>query len=105
MRFFDTGDTAYAETLSALLPTEVDACAICINRGFHNLGPMQAAVIVRDIRPRIVVPCHYDMMVNNVGCPGMFRVALDVLGAKATFTAMRYYEPALFFVGQGRGYR
>jgi L-ascorbate 6-phosphate lactonase len=95
-RFFDTGDTAYAERLSALLPEEVDICAICINGGFHNLIPAQAAAIVKAIRPRVVIPCHYDMMVNNVGSPETFRHALDEIGSDAVFKMLKYYEPWLY---------
>jgi len=94
--FFNTGDTAYAERLSELWPSEVDVCAICINGGFHNLSHMQAASIVHAVRPRAVIPCHYDMMVNNVGSPSMLRVALDLIGSSATFVQMRYYEPWLY---------
>jgi L-ascorbate 6-phosphate lactonase len=96
IRFYNTGDTAYAERLAALLPEDVDICAICINGGFHNLAPMEAAQIVKAIRPRVVVPCHYDMMVNNTGSPDAFRVALDLVGSDATFNLMKYYEPWLY---------
>jgi L-ascorbate 6-phosphate lactonase len=96
IRFYNSGDTAYAERLTPLLPTDVDVCAICINGGFHNLSAMQAAAIVKAIRPRVVVPCHYDMMVNNVGSPEMLRVALDVAGSDAAYVMMKYYEPWLY---------
>jgi len=96
LSFYDTGDTAYAERLSALLPTDVDVCAICINGGYHNLAVPEATEIVRLIRPRVVVPCHYDMMVNNIGSPEMLRVALDKAGSSTHFAQMTYYEPWLY---------
>ncbi len=96
IRFYNTGDTAWAERLAALLPEDVNICAICINGGFHNLGPIQAAQIVKALRPRVVVPCHYDLMVNNVGSPQLFRVALDQAGSDATFVLLKYYEPWLY---------
>jgi L-ascorbate 6-phosphate lactonase len=96
IRFYNTGDTAYAEGLAALLPTNVDVCAICINGGFHNLTHEQAAAIVKAIAPRVVIPCHYDMMVNNVGSPEMFRVALQRADTKAEFAMLRYYEPWVY---------
>ena len=96
IRFFNTGDTAYSDRLAALLPEEVDICTICINGGFHNLAPLEAAAIVKAIRPRVVVPCHYDMMVNNVGSPDMFRAALDLVGSEATFSLLPYYQPWLY---------
>jgi L-ascorbate 6-phosphate lactonase len=94
--FYNTGDTAYAERLGALLPAHVDVCAICINGGFHNLSPMEAARIVKSVRPRVVIPTHYDMMINNVGSPGMLRVAMNVVGSDARFKMMQYYEPWLY---------
>ncbi len=94
--FFNTGDTAYAERLSELWPAEVDVCAICINGGFHNLSHIQAANVLHIVRPRAVIPCHYDMMINNVGSPTMFRIALDLIGAKAAFISMKYYEPWIY---------
>ena len=97
--FYNSGDTAYAERLAALLPADVDICAICINGGFHNLSPVEAASIIHTIRPRVAIPCHYDMMINNVGSPDMLRVAMDLIGSKATFKLMRYYEPWVYQKG------
>lgn len=94
--FYNTGDTAYSERLLTLLPTGVDVCAICINGGFHNLSTQDAASVVKVVRPRVVIPCHYDMMVNNVGSPEMFRVALENNGSDAEFTVLKYYEPWVF---------
>jgi L-ascorbate 6-phosphate lactonase len=94
--FFNTGDTAYSEVLAALLPTDVDICAICVNGGFHNLSACEAARIVQAIRPRVVIPSHYDMMINNIGSPDMLRVAMDLIGSTATFHLMRYFEPWIY---------
>ncbi len=81
--FYNSGDTAYSERLLPLLPSGVDICAICINGGFHNLSAQDAAFVVRTVNPRVVIPCHYDMMVNNIGSPEMFKVALDNLGVES----------------------
>ncbi len=94
--FYNTGDTAWAERLPKLLPANVDICAICINGGFHNLTPIQAAATVKELNPRVAIPCHYDMMINNVGSPEMLRVALDLVGSEAACTILRYYEPWLY---------
>jgi L-ascorbate 6-phosphate lactonase len=94
--FYNTGDTAYAEILGSLLPRDVDICAICINGGFHNLSPSEAASIVQQVNPHIVIPCHYDMLIHNVGSPEMFRVALKMIGSPAQFVMLNYYEPWLY---------
>lgn len=94
--FYDTGDTTYSERLLRLLPSGVDICAICINGGYHNLSAQEAATVVKAVRPRVVIPCHYDMMINNIGSPEMFRVALDNLHSDAEFTLLKYYEPWVY---------
>ena len=90
--FYNTGDTAWFERLPSLLPHGVDVCAVCINGGYGNLGAEQAAALVTAIAPRVAIPSHYDMMVNNVGSPRMFRVALERLGSTAEFHQLPYYE-------------
>jgi L-ascorbate 6-phosphate lactonase len=94
--FYNTGDTTYSERLLRLLPSDVDICAICINGGYHNLSAQEAATVVKAVRPRVVIPCHYDMMINNIGSPEMFRVALDNLNSDAEFTLLKYYEPWVY---------
>lgn len=96
IRFYNTGDTAYAEHLSTLLPHDIDICTICINGGFRNLAAAQAAAIANAIQPRVVIPCHYDMMINNVGSPQMFRTALELAGSTAQFVLLPYYEPWIY---------
>jgi L-ascorbate 6-phosphate lactonase len=94
--FYNTGDTAWTDRLATLLPRDVDICTICINGGYHNLSAEHAARIIEDVRPKIAVPCHYDMMVNNVGLPMMFRAALERTGTSSKFHMLRYYEPWLY---------
>jgi L-ascorbate 6-phosphate lactonase len=94
--FYNSGDTGYCGLLNTLLPQGVDICSICINGGFNNLDAMQAARIVQAIAPKIVVPCHYDMMINNVGDPDTFRTSLKIIGCEVEVKIMDYYKPWLF---------
>jgi len=94
--FYNTGDTGHCELLQSLVPHGVDICAVCINGGFRNLDAMRAAELVKAIEPRVAIPCHYDMMVNNTGNPWMFRSSLDVVGSTARCVIMPYYEPWLY---------
>lgn len=96
IRFYNTGDTAYAEALGGLLPQKVDVCAICINGGFHNLSHADAARLVRIIAPRAVIPTHYDMMPCNLGDPEMFRIALLHEKCNIHFQLMNYDRPYLY---------
>jgi L-ascorbate 6-phosphate lactonase len=94
--FYNSGDTAYCDLFTHLNVFKVDICTICINGGFHNLNHMDAARIVKDINPQIVIPCHYDMMVNNVGNPEMFRTALQVLSVRSQYQQLAYYQPWVY---------
>lgn len=94
--FYNTGDTGHCELLESLLPRGVDLCAICINGGFHNLDPLQAARIVNVIDPGVAIPCHYDMMINNTSHPDLFRTALCLIGCTAKVQVLDYYQPWVF---------
>jgi L-ascorbate 6-phosphate lactonase len=94
--FYDTGDTGYCELLPSLLPRNPDICAICINGGYHNLSPAQAARVIEAVNPRVAIPCHYDMMVNNVGNPEAFRVSLNLLESRVEVRILDYYLPWLY---------
>jgi L-ascorbate 6-phosphate lactonase len=96
MTFYDTGDTAYCDLLPGLLPSGPDICAVCINGGYHNLNHMQAAHVVAAVQPRVAIPCHYDMMINNVADPQMLEVSLRVLGDKTPVRILPYYEPWIY---------
>ncbi|HVT95968.1 MAG TPA: MBL fold metallo-hydrolase [Acidobacteriaceae bacterium] len=94
--YYNSGDTGECALLSSLLPHNVDICSICINGGFHNLAPMDAAHIVHQIGARVAIPCHYDMMVNNAGDPEMLRTALHVIGSETPVHVMDYYVPWIY---------
>jgi len=93
LTFLNTGDTAYAECLKSLLPTDIDICAICINGGFNNLSVTEATALVKALKPQTVIPCHYDMMINNIASPKMLKVAMDLKGIDAQYVEMKYYQP------------
>jgi L-ascorbate metabolism protein UlaG (beta-lactamase superfamily) len=57
---------------------------------------MQAARIVKAIRPKVVVPCRYDMMINNIGHPEMLRTSLEILGSGVQVQILDYYKPWIF---------
>jgi L-ascorbate 6-phosphate lactonase len=99
--FYNTGDSGYCELLGSLLPRGVDICAVCINGGFHNLDPLQAARIVTAVEPAVAIPCHFDMMINNIGNPDMFRAALNLVGSKARVQVLDYYQPWVFLKEPG----
>ena len=94
--FYNSGDTRYTDLLEYLEAFQLDICSICMNTGFNNLSYMEAAKLVTRIQPKVVIPFHHDLMVDNVGNPDMFRVFLEVLGCKSTFQLLPYYKPWVY---------
>jgi L-ascorbate metabolism protein UlaG (beta-lactamase superfamily) len=51
---------------------------IRINGGFNNLSSWEAAQLVSVIKPKVIIPCHYDMFPDNSVNHSQFRAALKV---------------------------
>lgn len=96
LTFYNSGDTGYAPQLARLLPREVDVCAICTNGNFGNLSAAEAADVVRALRPRVVIPTHYDMMVCNLADPAEFRVELERRAPEIVMQQMGYDAPWIY---------
>jgi L-ascorbate 6-phosphate lactonase len=96
VRFYNTGDSAYAEALERLLPKDVDICAICINGGFHNLDHKEAAKLIHAVRPCVAIPTHYDMMMCNCNDPETFRSAVRRASPDTSVHIMEYDRPFIY---------
>ena len=48
------------------------------------------------VKPKVVIPCHYDMMINNIGNPLIFESFLRLSGSKSEFKLMAYYKPYIY---------
>ena len=57
---------------------------------------MDAVKITKMIEPKVVIPCHYDMMVNNIGNPLIFESFLNLQDCTSKFEMMAYYEPYIY---------
>ena len=55
---------------------------------------------MKAIDPVVVIPCHYDMMINNIGHPDMLQAALGLVGSNARVQVLDYYRPWVFQKGQ-----
>lgn len=91
--FYNSGDTDYTELLGFAGKFLPDVATICINGGFNNLDNMDAVKITNKIKPKVVIPCHYDMMVNNIGNPLIFESFLNLSHSESRFELMTYYKP------------
>ena len=94
--FYNSGDTDYTELLGFAGKFKPDVASICINGGFNNLDNMDAVKITKMIAPEVVIPCHYDMMVNNIGNPLIFESFLDAQECSSIFKMMAYYKPYVY---------
>ena len=72
-RIYFMGDTAYRPDLlenSAL--QDVDLLILPINGAFGNLNEDEAASVVKRLKPRRAVPCHYWNFAEHGGDPFAF---------------------------------
>ena len=60
-----TGDTDYTDLLHEAARTQPDLMITCINGGFNNLSHWEAAQLAKQVKPKVAIPCHYDMFGDN----------------------------------------
>ena len=84
---FHSGDTLrYPMMTSWLMDWPIDLALLPINgnqperRVAGNLDGREAAQLARDIKTRMVVPCHYDMFEFNTASPELFEQTSRELG-------------------------
>jgi len=94
--FYNSGDTNYTNLLGYAGKFNPDIATICINGGYNNLDVMEAVRITNLIKPKVIIPCHYDMMINNTGNPLVFESFLNLEDSQSKFHLMRYYEPFVY---------
>lgn len=87
--FYHSGDTlVYEGLVTTLMKYQLDAMFVPINGRdakryrsgcLGNMSYQEAVDLAGDVRPRLVVPAHYDMFVGNQADPADF---VDFLSAK-----------------------
>lgn len=70
---YHTSDTAFHPLVLSAAPREPDVMLVPINGKWGNPGPEQAAEMTAAVRPRFVLPNHYDLMALNAENPESFR--------------------------------
>ena len=88
-----TGDTDHSELLLDVTKHKPDAVITCINGGFNNLSHWEAADLVGKIKPKVAIPCHYDMFADNSADPQQFRAAMQLRAEGVTYKQLRHGEP------------
>ena len=68
VRVLYTGDTALRPTAFApLYDLAPDVVLPCINGGFGNMNPIDAAMMVGQAKPQIAIPCHFWTFAEQSG--------------------------------------
>jgi L-ascorbate 6-phosphate lactonase len=95
-RIYMTGDTAECDLLESARRHEPQMMMTCINGGFKNLSHDQAAMLAAKVKPRVGVPCHYDMFPDNSADPTQFRAALKLRAPDVRYLAPAHGERVVF---------
>jgi L-ascorbate metabolism protein UlaG (beta-lactamase superfamily) len=78
---YHSGDTIVFEGMAKLLrPHKIDVALLPINGKVGNMNGLDAARLGKDIRAKLVVPCHYEMFEFNTASPKSFVGACRRLG-------------------------
>lgn len=93
---YHTGDTDVFSDMS-LIPQfhKVDVMLACIGDHF-TMGPERAAMAVKLVRPKWVIPMHYGTFPVLTGTPGEFALALKERHAGAKLRVMKVGETIEF---------
>ncbi len=90
-----TGDTDFSDLLSSAAKHNPDVMIVCINGGFNNLSHWEAAELAAQVKPRIAVPCHYDLFPDNAADPRQFRAALKIKAPDVQYLELKHGEATL----------
>jgi L-ascorbate 6-phosphate lactonase len=96
-----TGDTevglhGYLQRMERVKGLRPDILVVCINPGYDNLGPKEAAQLTEWVDPKVVIPMHYDLIEENTVDPQKFLDALSAIGVRAAPVLMEYGGGYLF---------
>jgi L-ascorbate 6-phosphate lactonase len=92
-RIYMTGDTDYTPLLDYVGKLGPEAMIACINGGFNNLSHWEAAEVALAVRPRIAIPCHYDMFPDNSVDPQQFRASLRIKAPSVQYQQLEHAQP------------
>ena len=92
-----TGDTAYNDVLGdAAAPHQPDVLVTVINGAFRNLGPAEAALLAKQLKVKITIPCHHDMFLDNCQPPQMLHTSLKLQGMGDSYRLLEQGVPFRF---------
>jgi L-ascorbate 6-phosphate lactonase len=95
-KVYVTGDTDHSELLLGVTKHAPDVVITCINGGFNNLSHWEAADLVGKIKPKIAIPCHYDMFPDNSVDPKQFKAAMLLKAPEVAYQELKHGDPFVF---------
>ena len=97
-KIYVTGDTDYSDLLFSAAKYSPDVVITCINGGLNNLSHYEAAQVVSRIKPKVAIPCHYDMFPDNAVDPRQFRASLKLFAPDTCYQELQHGKPFVFSV-------
>lgn len=83
IRVYHTGDTLYHPDLLQVRQLRPDVMLVCINGGYGNMNPEEAALLTAEIDPAVVIPMHWGLVAENSADPDLFLKALAATASRA----------------------
>jgi L-ascorbate 6-phosphate lactonase len=97
IRVYHTGDTAYRpEQFRPALEMRPQILIPCINGRFGNMDAREAALLTQLAAPRVVIPSHFGMFVEQNGEPGVFLEHCKELAPQTHAALMKPGEELIF---------
>jgi L-ascorbate 6-phosphate lactonase len=97
IQVYHTGDTAYRpKEFAPAIAMKPDVLIPCINGRFGNMDAKEAALMTGLVKPRVVIPSHFWMFVEQNGEPGTFLDLCKELAPQSAALVMKPGEELLF---------
>jgi L-ascorbate 6-phosphate lactonase len=82
IKIYFSGDTLYDEHLDGIAAFSPDIVIICINGKLGNMNVQEAVALTRKINPKVGIPSHYGMFIENTENPALYLEGLKDAGIK-----------------------
>jgi L-ascorbate 6-phosphate lactonase len=73
---YHTGDTLYHSRLCEAAQFRPDLLLVCINGGYGNMPPDDAARLTSELQPDVAIPMHWGLVAENTSDPEDFVSAM-----------------------------
>ena len=92
---YHSSDTGFSDMLIKHAP-HAEVALVCINGQWGNLDIEQAAELTNQVKPRYVIPHHYDMMELNSKNPEIFSYQMKYVNPNIEAKILNVLEPFIW---------